>query len=184
MERVATASASAGGGDSEMIPASLRDDAEDLVQGARDRLSCALSAACRQAVRNAMGVDLATDEGKAVFWSGGARAEQAAVSYAEQTGGYTIGMKLGSTPEGSALLDQISDLPTGQQREVWRIASGRFALGASGDLQVFISPQASPRSLFFQIEEPILNVKQFFGTAQLNYNVTPDLPLPQYKQSI
>jgi hypothetical protein len=110
------------------------------------------------------------------------RAEQAADLYAEQTGGYTIRMKLESTSGGSALLDQISDLPTGQQREVWRLASGRFALGASGDVQVFISPQANQNSLFFRVEAPILNVKQFFGTAQLHYNLTPDLPLPQTGQ--
>jgi hypothetical protein len=180
----ATVRASAGTDDSGMIPVSLRDDAADVVQGARDRLSCAGSGACREAVRNALGVDLATEEGKAVFWSGGERAQRAAELYAEQTGGYTEPMKLASTERGRLLLDQIADLPTGQQRVVWEIVSGRFALGASGDLQVFLSTQANQNAIFYRVEQPILNFKESFGTAQLTYHWTSERPSPQYPQGI
>jgi hypothetical protein len=136
---------------------------------AKTALSCALSPACRQAYKEALEVDMSTPEGKAAFWSGGKNAKNAARAWAVANGGYTDEMQLNSTDTGRSLLaalkgDQLTD---GQKGALWRIVSAKFAMGANGEVNVFLTTLTNKSAIYFQVEEPILMTKESFGLARI-----------------
>ena len=88
-----------------------------------------------------------------VFWTGGNAAKDAATSFAEQSGGQTLGM----TPEGQAVEAATKDMPWSEAKPLWTAASERFAAGASGNADVFINvARANPDSIWAETELPAL----------------------------
>jgi RHS repeat-associated protein len=130
---------------------------------AADIAACAADQACRAAVKNIFNVDLSTPPDKANLWTGGPFAKAAATADAQNRGAFTIELKLQSTPEGRAVLDQIEGMDGPEQGVAWKIASYRFVSGVSGRVNVFVGLYASFNSVFFTTELPVLVVKRVFG---------------------
>jgi hypothetical protein len=85
-----------------------------------------------------------------VFWSGGETAKDAAAAFASRTGGTTLEM----TSAGRAL--ESSSLPWAEAKPLWQSASGDFAKGAQGNVDVFFSRAARSDSIWTTIERPAL----------------------------
>jgi len=88
-----------------------------------------------------------------VLWSGGADAQNAATQWALDNGGQTLGM----TPAGQALAEttQGMDYLT-QARPLWESASEEFVGNASGEVHIFLTPDAASDSIYFTTEWPAL----------------------------
>ena len=94
-----------------------------------------------------------------VFWSGGDMAKIAAMDYAKKNGAITLEM----TTKGKLLDVATKALGYKRTRNLWNIASRQFALGARGNVNVFINPARFNKagSVFTTIENPILTMLCF-----------------------
>ena len=87
------------------------------------------------------------------LWSGGASAENAATQWAMENGGTTLGM----SANGQALAEATQGLDYWTQaRPLWEAASRDFVESASGDVHIFLTPNAPSSSIYFMTEWPAL----------------------------
>lgn len=93
----------------------------------------------------------ATHPGQALFWSGGAEAEEEAAAIAYQEGKVTFGMTVG----GRAINALARGVTPEQAALAYRFSSAHFAGAASGEIEVVIR-KYNAASLFVRTELPTL----------------------------
>ncbi|HWS55586.1 MAG TPA: hypothetical protein VN228_15715 [Pyrinomonadaceae bacterium] len=98
-----------------------------------------------------LGEHFSTHPNQAIFWSGGAEAEQEAAAIARQEGKVTFGMTVG----GRSITSLVHSLTPEQAAHVYRFGSTHFAAAAAGEVEVVVR-KYNAASLFVRTELPML----------------------------
>jgi hypothetical protein len=102
-----------------------------------------------------------------IFWTGGDAAKNAAATFAQATGGTTLEM----TAAGQGL--EAASLPWAEAKPLWQAASGDFAGGASGQVDVFMARAARPDSIWRTIEQPALQANPAVTGVRVHLALIP-----------
>jgi hypothetical protein len=105
----------------------------------------------RDARRRLIREYFATHPGQALFWTGGAEAEEEAQAIARREGKVTFSMTAG----GRAIDSMARRLPPGQAALAYRFGSAHFAAAASGEVEVIVR-KYNAASIFVRTELPVL----------------------------